>query len=172
VTFDRCRYSVPTSFVGKTVNVHAYVDRIEIGHDDGIIAEHARLYEAGGESFKAEHYLDQLDQKPSAVINARVFRDLPEPYQFFRKRCLDRIPPQPKEFVGVLKLLREFPKEVVEQAVAEAVKSEVYRADAVAHICRRLTQPQSPAPLVHAINVPMAQPDLTRFDRLLAGVAG
>ena len=172
VAFDRCRYSVPTSFVGKTVNVHAYVDRIEIGHDDGIIAEHDRLYEAGGESFKAEHYLDQLDQKPSAVINARVFRSLTEPYQFFRKRCLDRVPPQPREFVEVLKLLREFPHEVVEQAVAEAVKSAVYRADAVAQICRRLTQPQSPPPILHALTAHVALPDLTLFDRLLAGVAG
>jgi hypothetical protein len=172
VAFDRCRYSVPTSFVGKTVNVHAYVDRIEIGHDDGIIAEHDRLYEAGAESFKAEHYLDQLDQKPSAVINARVFRSLTEPYQFFRKRCLDRVPPQPREFVEVLKLLREFPHEVVEQAVAEAVKSAVYRADAVAQICRRLTQPQSPPPILHALTAHVALPDLTRFDRLLAGVAG
>jgi hypothetical protein len=172
VSFDRSRYSVPTSFVGKSVNVHAYVDRIEIGHGCVIIAEHDRLYEAGGESFKAEHYLDQLDQKPSAVINARVFRNLPEPYQLFRKRCLDRVPPQPKEFVEVLKLLRGFPKDVVEQAVAEAVRSGVYRADAVAQICRRLTQPQSPAPLVHAINVPMPPPDLSHFDTLLAGVAG
>jgi transposase len=171
VAFDRCRYSVPTSYVGKTVHVHAYVDRIEIGHDDGIIAEHVRLYEPGGESFKAEHYLDQLDQKPSAVINARVFRSLTDPYQLFRKGCLDRIPPCPKEFVGVLKLLREFPREVMEQAVAEAVKSDVYRADAVAQICRRLTQPQSPTPILHALTAHVAPPDLTRFDRLLAGVA-
>jgi transposase len=172
VAFDRSRYSVPTSFVGKTVTVHAYVDRIAIAFGGERIAEHDRLYEAGGESFKAEHYLDQLDQKPSAVINARVFRNLPEPYQLFRKRCLDRVPPQPREFVEVLKLLREFPPDVVEQAVAEAAKSGVYRADAVAQICRRLTQPRSPAPLVHAINVPMPPPDLSRFDTLLAGVAG
>jgi transposase len=172
VAFDRCRYSVPTRFVGRTVTVYGYVDRIEIGCGSEMIAEHARLYEAGAESFKAEHYLDQLDQKPSAVINARVFRSLTEPYQFFRKRCLDRVPPQPREFVEVLKLLREFPPEVVEQAVAEAVKSEVYRADAVAQICRRLTQPQSPAPVVHALNVPMPPPDLSHFDNLLAGVAG
>ena len=155
VAFDRCRYSVPTRFVGRTVTVYGYVDRIEIGCGSEMIAEHARLYEPGAESFKAEHYLDQLDQKPSAVANARVFRNLPDPYQLFRKRCLDRIPPQPREFVEVLKLLREFPPEVVQQAVAEAVKSEVCRADAVAQICRRLTQPQSPAPLVHALNVPM-----------------
>lgn len=172
VSFDRCRYSVPTRFVGRTVTVYGYVDRIEIGCGSEMIAEHARLYEAGGESFKAEHYLDQLDQKPSAVANARVFRNLPDPYQLFRKRCLDRIPPQPREFVGVLKLLREFPKEVVEKAVEEAVKNDVCRADAVAQICRRLTQPQSPAPLVHAINVPMPPPDLSHFDNLLAGVAG
>jgi len=172
VAFDRCRYSVPTSFVGKTVSVHAYVDRIEIGCGDERIAEHTRLYEAGAESFKAEHYLDQLDQKPSAVINARIFRNLPDPYQHFRNRCLDRMPPQPREFVEVLKLLREFPKDVVEQAVAEAVGSKVYRADAVAQICRRLTQPQSPAPVLHALTAHVALPDLTRFDRLLAGVAG
>jgi len=74
--------------------------------------------------------------------------------------------------VEVLKLLREFPHEVVEQAVAEAVKSAVYRADAVAQICRRLTQPQLPPPILHALTAHVALPDLTRFDRLLAGVAG
>jgi hypothetical protein len=48
----------------------------------------------------------------------------------------------------------------------------VYRADAVAQICRRLTQPQSPPPILHALTAHVALPDLTRFDRLLAGVAG
>lgn len=170
VLFDRCRYSVPTAFVGKTVTVHAFVDKIEIGCGEQTIAVHDRLYGTGKESFRTEHYLDQLDKKPSAVVNARVFHGLSEPYLSFRKRCLSFHPPRSREFVEVLKLLLSYPSPVVEQAVAEALSSGLIRADVVAQVCRRLTQGPLPEPVPHAMQVRVPLPDLARFDRLLPEV--
>lgn len=168
VTFERCRYSVPTAYVGRTVTVRAYVDQLEIGCGEEVIARHRRLYAPGEESLQVEHYLDLLDKKPGAVANARVFRHLPAPYQAFRERCLAMRPPAPREFVDVLKLHREFPQEVVAGAVAEAVERGVIRADAVRQICLRKIQPETPAPLaeVPAMTAPTADP--RRYDALLA----
>ncbi len=86
VTFERCRYSVPTAYVVQSVTLRAYVDRLEISHGDTLIASHPRLYEPEQESLQVEHYLELLDRRPGAVANARVFRHLAAPYQAFRQR--------------------------------------------------------------------------------------
>lgn len=170
VTFERCRYSVPTAYVGRMVSVRAYVDRLQIGCSDQVIARHQRLYEPGQESLKVEHYLDLLARKPGAVANARVFRRLALPYQAFRERCLAKRPSTPREFVGVLRLHREFPEQVVTDAVAEAVTRGVIRADAVRQICLRQTQPATPAPLKDAPAVRTSVVDLGRYNALLKAV--
>jgi transposase len=171
VTFERCRYSVPTAYVGQTVTLHAYVDHLEISHGDTLIASHPRLYEYEQESLQMEHYLELLDRRPGAVANARVFRHLAAPYQAFRQRCLEKRPPAVREFLGVLKLHREFPQPIVACAIGEALARDHCRADVVRQICQRLTEPERPAPLR---DTPVSGPVLTsiaHFDQLLRGEA-
>lgn len=49
VEFERNKYSVPTTCVGKKVEVMAYVDRIEICIDGQKVARHNRCFEKGQE---------------------------------------------------------------------------------------------------------------------------
>lgn len=175
VNFERCRYSVPTQFVGQTVIVKAYVDRLEISAGTEIIARHTRLYEGNKESLQVEHYLEILARKPGAVANARIFSYLSPPYQTFRNLCLAKHPPTPKEFIGVLKLHQKYSQSVVSAALLEAIACNVIRADAVLQICQRLTEPQVPTPIVYPFNngvvdaLSTAVVDLSHFDQLLGG---
>lgn len=171
VTFERCRYSVPTKFVGQTVIVKAYVDRLEIAHGTEIIARHQRLYEVGRESLQVEHYLDLLSRKPGAVANARIFSYLPPTYQTFRKLCLEKRPPTPKEFIGVLKLHQKYSPAIVTTALLEAIACNVIRADAVSQICQRLTETPLPGPIAYPFNSCVSTVDLSHFDQLLGGKA-
>ena len=48
IRFDNNKYSVAASAVGRTVEVHAYADRIVIRQDGRIVDEHRRAFERGG----------------------------------------------------------------------------------------------------------------------------
>jgi len=169
IQFENCRYSVPREYVGQSVIIKAFIENLEIVSADKIIATHSRLYQAKEESLKVEHYLDLLEQRPGAVANARVFSHLEEVYQIFRKLCLQQVPPTPKEFVKVLKLHEKFSQATVKMALKEAIACNIVRADAVNHICQRLTE----APQIKGFNYPVQTSitirsmDLKCFDQLL-----
>jgi transposase len=44
VTYERNRYSVPTRYIGMNVRMDAYTDRLEMWHQDQLIARHQRRY--------------------------------------------------------------------------------------------------------------------------------
>lgn len=169
IQFENNCYSVPREYVGQRVIIKAFVDKIEIVFGENIIARHKRLYQRKTESLNVEHYLDLLSQRPGAVVNARVFRNMDEVYQRFRKFCLEQKPVATKEFVKVLKLHEKFLPETVKMALEEAMEAKIARADVVYHICQRLTQPPVSKALNYPLNcsVTIKAVDLTIFNQLL-----
>jgi hypothetical protein len=87
--FERCLYSVPRQYTGKTVAVKAYPYRVEVyyrGHmvwgcDRPLLSEN-RVY--------AEHYIFSLEIKPRARENAFPLKEgiLPPALHDFRKLCV------------------------------------------------------------------------------------
>lgn len=174
IQFERARYSVPVAHVGRAVCVKAFWDRIVIVDGEKVLAEHPRLYD-GGESLRVEHYLPLLERKPSAVVNARVFRRLPPVYQAFRQRCLAGPVPRPREFLAVLRLHEVFAQPVVERALEQALEAGVILADAVRQLCLRQLPDQVPPPPLPAEKAPAMRswsPDPGRYDALMGSVAG
>ncbi|GAB6876605.1 Mu transposase domain-containing protein [Thermaerobacter litoralis] len=47
VTFDRNRYSVPCEWVGRTLTLWAYTDRIEVTDGERLVVAHSRVYGRG-----------------------------------------------------------------------------------------------------------------------------
>lgn len=43
ITFERTRYSVPSSFANRPISLHIYHDRLEVIAEGNIIAIHARF---------------------------------------------------------------------------------------------------------------------------------
>ena len=75
VQFDRNKYSVNASAVGRPVEVHAYADRIVIRQDGRIVAEHARRFGRGATIYDPWHYVPVLARKPGALRNGAPFKD-------------------------------------------------------------------------------------------------
>jgi transposase len=81
VRFDNNKYSVNASAVGRSVEIHAYADRIVIRQDGRAVAEHARHHGRGGTIYDPWHYVPVLARKPGALRNGAPFKDwvLPRP---------------------------------------------------------------------------------------------
>ena len=77
VTLHTSHYSVPDLFVGKTIEVKLYSDKLVMHNDNQIIATHERFY-ASGWSVNIEHYLLTLLRKPGAISNSLVLKQAPD----------------------------------------------------------------------------------------------
>ena len=75
VRFDNNRYSVSASAVGRSVDIHAYADRIVIRQDGRIVAEHRRRFGRGETVYDPWHYVPVLARKPGALRNGAPFKD-------------------------------------------------------------------------------------------------
>ena len=75
VRFAKNRYSVPFRYIGKTITVKGYADKVEFYCGGKTIAEHTRLYGNGRTAYKLEHYIDQIERKPRCVFQAKPVRE-------------------------------------------------------------------------------------------------
>ena len=74
VRYRTNNYSVPVSYVGKTVGLKAYPERIEVFFDGRKIAEHDRCFGQHQSSYCLEHYMPLLEYRSRAFYNAAPVR--------------------------------------------------------------------------------------------------
>lgn len=74
VRFDKNDYSVPVSFLRKTVTVKGYANEVHILYGGNLIASFDRSYGSGKTSYRLEHYIDLLERKPRSVFQAKPVR--------------------------------------------------------------------------------------------------
>lgn len=70
-------YSVPDTFVGQTIVVQIYNERLrnyDAAHKK--VAEHERSYDKGTWHFDINHYLDTLIRKPEALKGAMTLKQM------------------------------------------------------------------------------------------------
>uniref|UniRef100_UPI003F91F1F1 Mu transposase domain-containing protein n=1 Tax=Alicyclobacillus acidiphilus TaxID=182455 RepID=UPI003F91F1F1 len=138
VTFDRNRYSVPAHYVGKTLLLRAYAERVEILERDKVVATHTRRHERGQTMLELEHYLPVLAYKPHAVTHAAVVRQLPEVYQQIRRRITQTRPDGYKDFLSILLLHQSYSANDILNAI-ESIGPEYVTAEQIrAHIERHI----------------------------------
>jgi len=63
VTIDRVRYSVPVTYVGRTLRAESFVDRVEVFDDSSRVALHVRRRARNGTVLDLTHYLDAFEPK-------------------------------------------------------------------------------------------------------------
>ncbi len=102
VSYDRNRYSVNASAVGRTVMLRAYAGRIVIVHEGEVIGDHRRQFVRDKAVYDAWHYLEVLEHKPGALRNGAPFRgwQLPEPLMEIRQ-TLSKRSDGDRQFVGI-----------------------------------------------------------------------
>jgi len=181
VEFETNRYSVPTDKARKNLVLEAYRFRIEILDHKEVIASHSRCYERKQDILDTLHYLPLLEERPGAFDYAKPIRrwrkKWPPVYETLLSRLREQWPEGRgvREFVRVLSLHRQYPPELVQRAVEQALAYGCPHADGVELCLHQLTQPDVPVLSLdlsdhpQLVTVGAESPDLECYDRLLAG---
>ncbi len=178
IEFAGNRYSVPTDKVEAQLVVKAYPFRVDILYLDDVIASHPRCYGKDQDIYDPLHYLPLLEQRPGAFQHAKPVRRWRAGWPPVYERLLARLQVEGdglREFVRILKLHQEFPAELVEQAVIQALEYGCLHLDGIKLCLRQLMHPALAIPALDLTERPqlglaIELPDLQRYDQLL--VAG
>ncbi len=155
--FDNNRYSVAASAVGRTVEIRAYAERIELWQDGRIVGEHARAFGRGETVYNPWHYVPVLARKPGALRNGAPFKDWVLPASLERvRRKLRRVPDGDRQMVEILGAVLTDGLSAVEAACSEALADGVHSAGVVLNILARRRDPDPP--------VTIMAPDALRLD--------
>lgn len=178
VRFDTNRYSVPRRWAFQTVTIKAYVDRIEVTTEAGVLARHRRSYARGEWIVQPQHYLAILGRRPAALDHSFVFDrwELPACFEQLRSDFEQRegLTAGARQYVRVLQLLAEHPVKVVEEAIVQCRKKTMVHADHILATVRRLGDrllPGSadlPAEMPPIASLQVSIPKLDHFDLLLS----
>jgi hypothetical protein len=112
-----------------------------------------------------------VQRKPGALRNGAPFSELPDSFRQLRRTLLKR-PGGDREMVDVLALVLLHDEQLVERAVAEALKSERPSKQHVLNCLGRLhdtPKPELLTPPQHLRLVTEPQADTKRYDRLREG---
>jgi hypothetical protein len=145
VRFDRNKYSVNASAVGRLVDVYAYADRVVLKQDGVIVGEHARRFGRNQTVYDPWHYVATLAKKPGALRNGAPFKDwvLPGSIEEVRVR-LGRSDEGDRQMVKILAAVLTDGLVAVEAACAEALAAGITNADVILNALARRQQPQPP----------------------------
>jgi transposase len=175
VSFDRNRYSVHASAVGKTILVRAYANRLILLADGQTVGVHLREFGRDKTIFDPWHYLEVLKHKPGALRNGAPFKDweFPLPLKEVRAAMLNR-PDGDKQFVGILSAVLTHGLEAVINACAEAVAANTVSQGVILNILSRAQDQPVPddcdIPKLPELRMPPIA-DCRRYDLLLMGGA-
>jgi transposase len=170
VRFDNNKYSVMANAVGRTVEVHAYADRIVIRQDGRVVGDHPRSFGRGETIYNPWHYVPVLAKKPGALRNGAPFKDwvLPAAVEQVRRKLAGTNDGN-RQMVDILTAVLSDGLPAVEAACAEALSHGVHSADVVLNILARRRDPGPAAtiltPATLTLNhAPIA--DCRRYDAL------
>ena len=127
--------------------VRGYVGEVVISCGAEVIARHPRSYERDDFVFDPVHYLPLLERKTGALDQAAPLAgwELPEEFGVLRRLLESRMGRRGKrEFVQVLRLVENFRKEEVYEAVRDALRLGAISFDAIKHLvlCKMEGRPQ------------------------------
>ena len=150
VVFDHNRYSVPAAFANRVVSLRAYADRIVLVAEAQVIAEHRRVFNRGHKGpghtiYDWRHYLAVVQRKPGALRNGAPFTKLPASFKRLQAVLMKREGGD-REMADILALVLHHDEQMVEQAVRDAIHSNVIsKTHIVNRLSRLLDTPPPPA---------------------------
>lgn len=124
-SLDKTRhmYSVPSQYIGLSLEVRIYFDRVDIIEKTQVIASHKRLYgPCGIVSIQLEHVINGLVKKPGAMDDWKhrhVLFERPA-WQSFYKKLIEQ-GGKNKDYLSCLRLIKQHGKELVTLAMEVAI---------------------------------------------------
>jgi transposase len=170
VSFDRNRYSVACTAVGRSVQLRSYAAKIVVMYEGQCIGEHRRCFQRDQMLFEPWHYLPVLERKPGALRNGAPFKhwDLPQALQRTLS-ALKRFADWDRQFVDILACVPVYGLESVAKACDQALLSGSASRDVVLNLLSRNTQEQAPEVVETPAHLTLDEPpvaDCARYDRL------
>lgn len=112
-------YSVPSNYIGLTLEVRIYPDKVKVVHDAQEVASHRRLYGPRGlVSIKVEHIIGALVKKPGAMKDWKykeVLFERPAWKSFYER--LSGAGGSDKDYLNCLKLINTYGRDLVTVAM-------------------------------------------------------
>lgn len=125
-------YSVPSQYIGLSLEARIYPEKIEVFHESKKVTTHKRVFGVRGlTSIKVEHIINGLIKKPGAMKDWKhreVLFERPAWKSFYEKLKSKNF--SDKEYLKCLKLINEYGKELV-SASMEIVISEKMSPDSL-----------------------------------------
>ncbi|MBI4631269.1 MAG: IS21 family transposase [Chloroflexi bacterium] len=180
VVFETNRYSVPVEDAYRHLVLKAYPFRIDVVHQERVIASHPRCHGREQDIYDPLHYLPLLEQRPGAFEHAKPLRQWRERWPAVYEQLLAHLRAQPsenqglREFVQILGLHREYLPTLVEQAISQALTYRCAHLNGVRLCLRQLQYPEQPLGALDLTQRPQLaglgqQPlDLHHYEHLLA----
>jgi transposase len=172
VTYDRNRYSVECSQVGRIVQMRVYADRIVMVSDGHVVGEHERHFGRDKTIFDPWHYVSALDRKPGALRNGAPFKDweLPRAMEKVLNGLKNRFPDWDRQFVSILNVVAFYGLEAVNKACRDALNMRSVSKEVVLNLLSRdLDQDSAPDVGVPAHLILKQEPiaDCRRYECLM-----
>jgi transposase len=162
------RYSVPVSLVGRAVSVRLTPLEVIVTSAGDEVATHDRLQLRNAEHLSLDHYLEVLLDRPGAfpgslpLHQARMRGEFSPAHELLWARLKVRLGDKAgtRALIEVLLLYRNHSKEVMGDAITEALEVGAIDPQAIALLARhRSNRPEEPSQLALDVG------DLARFDR-------
>ena len=139
VTYDRNRYSVECSQVGRPVQLRVYADRIVIVSNGRVVGAHDRHFGRNKTIFDPWHYLSALERKPGALRNGAPFKDwdLPGAIKKVLNGLQNRFNDWDRQFVAILNAVPFYGLEAVNKACQQAMDMNTVSKEVVLNLLNR-----------------------------------
>ena len=171
VSFDRNRYSVSATAVGRPVQVQAYASKLVIRQDGAIVGEHARCFGRDRTIYDPWHYVPVLARKPGAIRNGAPFKEMRLPSAMATVQVrLSGLVDGDRQMVSLLLAAHELGVDAVETACAEALDAGLRSADMILNILSHHRQEIIADPIVAPAHLQLREEpiaDCARYDRLI-----
>jgi len=156
VEFETNRYSVPVNTTHRDLVLKAYPFRVDLLHQDQVIASHPRCLGREQDVIEPIHYLPLLEQRPGAFEHAKPMRrwgeQLPPIYEKLlallrtHGEAMGKRNYGIREFLRVLKLHVQYPANKVEEAIGLAMEYGCGHADGIQLCLHQLLNPETVTP--------------------------
>ena len=172
VSFDKNKYSVLATAVGRPVDIYVYATRLVIKQDGEIVGEHERSFATAQTVYNPWHYVPVLARKPGALRNGAPFKGWVLPKALARvRRRLNANDDGDRQMVKILTAVLTDGLAAVEAACLEALEAGLANADVVLNVLAR-QQELEPPPAIqtpeHLMLTCTPLADCARYDRLLS----
>lgn len=181
VTFETNQYSVPCSYVGRSVWLKAFVDRVIIVAQNQVIAEHVRSNDRYQLVLELDHYLEALLRKPRALHHAQVMNSskVPEIIRRFHQSMHAKSGAEgDRAFIRFLLYSRQIGMASFTKILEQAEILGIFYFEGLYDLLNRSTG-QFPEPAINVKQVPIdlnayrvKKSDLKQYSALLGGDQG